>query len=123
MQLALLDDWRSRAAFVPLLAAVIAPMSTLLDIPALTEPWFLQQGERLPDPRINLALSAVSLVLNFAANALLVLRFSVGNRLWKRAIGTSLICWIVKVLGFNRVFSEPFADNLSFSSRSPSSIS
>jgi potassium channel subfamily K len=93
----LLDDWRNRVALVPLLAAIIAPLSSLLDIPALTEPWFVQNGDKLSDPRVNLVLSAVSLFVNFVANALLVLRFSVGNDWWKWAIRSSLVCWIVKV--------------------------
>ena len=90
-------DWRSRAAFVPLLAAVIAPLSTLLDIPALTEPWFFERGNRLSDPKVNITLSAVGLVVNFLANVLLVLRFSVGNQWWKWATRSSLACWIMKV--------------------------
>ena len=93
----LLKDWRSRAAFVPLLAALFAPVSTLLDIPALTEPWFFENGSRLKDPTVNIALTAVSLFVNFVANALLVLRFSVDSRYWKWAMRASLVCWSVKV--------------------------
>jgi hypothetical protein len=32
------DDIRNAAALAPLFAAIIAPFSTLMDIPALTEP-------------------------------------------------------------------------------------
>jgi Ion channel len=80
-----------------LVAALIAPISTLLDIPALTQKWYSYQGQALEDPYQSLVLSAISLAANIAANALLVLRFSVtANKLWKWSTRASLACWFLK---------------------------
>ena len=81
----------------PLLAAVIAPLSTLLDIPALSEKWFFRDGHSLPDPVTNLVLSAISLALNVLANLLLILRFTVNQDWWRFATHASLVCWVLKV--------------------------
>lgn len=97
------DDLLAFPTFAPLIAAVIAPLSTLLDIPALTEPWFFQQDSNtgnmnpLPDPHANLALSAIGLAFNVAANGLLIIRFSVSDSMWQYATRASLVCWIAKV--------------------------
>ncbi|THH11384.1 hypothetical protein EW145_g690 [Phellinidium pouzarii] len=94
------DDIRSLPVFAPLLAAILAPLSTLLDIPGLTEPWFFQTvhstGEKhaLSDPKANLALSAIGLTFNVLANALLILRFSVSDVNKRVATRASLACWV-----------------------------
>ncbi|EJD04357.1 voltage-gated potassium channel [Fomitiporia mediterranea MF3/22] len=95
------DDLKSLPIFAPLFAAVAAPMSTLMDIPSLTEPWFFQHeaygdSTKLPDPRANIVLSAVGLAFNVLANALLILRFSVREGRWRYTTRVSLICWVVK---------------------------
>ena len=66
-----------RGAGPLLVAALLAPMSTLYDIPALSQPWYAFNGAALPDPRASLVLSGVSLAMSVIANSLLVLRFSV----------------------------------------------
>ncbi|KAH8120674.1 voltage-gated potassium channel [Phellopilus nigrolimitatus] len=96
------DDLRTLPVFAPLVAAVFAPLSTLLDIPALTEPWFFQTdadtgvAHALNDPRANLVLSAVGLAFNVLANALLIVRFSVTDGYWRGATRASMICWVLK---------------------------
>lgn len=95
-----MDDLRDFPQFSPLIAAVIAPISTLLDIPALTEPWFYrndEDGKTLPDPRANIILSSFGLSFNIIANGLLILRFSTRDGLWRFATRASLLCWITKV--------------------------
>ncbi|RSH91590.1 hypothetical protein EHS25_008959 [Saitozyma podzolica] len=83
------------AKYCPLIAAVLAPLSTLLDIPALTEPWFSRNGVPVRDFRASLVLSAVGLVLNILANALLVIRFSSSKeKRWRRATSWSTLCWL-----------------------------
>ncbi|KAI5115764.1 hypothetical protein M0805_001205 [Coniferiporia weirii] len=106
------EDLQSLPVFAPLLAAVLAPVSTLLDIPGLSEPWFFQadtstgEAHALPDPRANLVLSAVGLSFNVLANALLIVRFSVRDGYWRVATRVSLVCWIVKLgIGFGNVLS------------------
>ena len=89
--------------FFPLLAAVLAPLSTLLDIPAYTEHWFFTKNDSdgtltpLPDPHTNLALSLTGLIFNIVANWLLIVRFSVGNKTWRVATRVSLGFWVLKV--------------------------
>lgn len=86
-----------------LLAALVAPVSTLLVIPALSQPWYrLRHGTQAPvsDPPVNLVLSAINLFTNTLANAFLLVRFSVADQhIWKVAIRISLFLWIVN-LGF-----------------------
>ncbi|GFZ48419.1 hypothetical protein JCM24511_06167 [Saitozyma sp. JCM 24511] len=83
------------AKYCPLIAAVLAPLSTLLDIPALTEPWFTLNGVPVRDFRASLVLSAVGLALNILANALLVIRFSSSKeKRWRRATLWSTLCWL-----------------------------
>lgn len=105
------EDFKALPVISPLLAAIIAPTSTLLDIPALTETWFLKNGQRLPDPSANLVLSAVGLFFNVVANGLLILRFSSDGRRWRLATELSLACWIVKVCAFiangRAIFDNP----------------
>ncbi|PWN86532.1 voltage-gated potassium channel [Acaromyces ingoldii] len=95
------DDEDSRlasfAAYTPLVAALLAPMSTLYDIPALSQPWYAFNGAALPDPRASLVLSGVSLAMSVIANSLLVLRFSVHvARLWRFATRLSTLAWVIK---------------------------
>ncbi|KZO98463.1 voltage-gated potassium channel [Calocera viscosa TUFC12733] len=90
---------RSAATFAtvcPLLAAVVAPLSILLDIPALAETWYVENGLPLPDPPASLVLSALSLALSILADALLLVRFSVWEKYWRIATHVSVICWVVK---------------------------
>ena len=44
---------------LPLITALSAPISTLYDIPGLTQPWYSYNGREIPDRSANLALSAV----------------------------------------------------------------
>ncbi|KAL8291716.1 hypothetical protein RQP46_001974 [Phenoliferia psychrophenolica] len=86
------------AKFAPLVAAVLAPLSTLLDIPALSQNWFLLEGKEAPDPGVSLALSAVSLAMNVLANSLLVARFTVRESRWRAVTVASVVCWIIKLV-------------------------
>jgi len=63
--------FQSIAYLAPLFAAVFAPFSTLLDIPALTQPWYEKDGQVLADFKASLVLSALGLSFNIVANALL----------------------------------------------------
>lgn len=92
----------STASMAQLLAALIAPVSTLLVIPAMSQPWYKHRHTQadVPDPTLNIVLSAINLGTNSLANAFLLVRFSVADRkIWKVAIHMSLILWIVN-LGF-----------------------
>lgn len=113
------------ANITPLIAALLAPVSTLYDIPALSQPWYSLNGTTLPDPRASLVLSGVSLSLSVIANSLLVLRFSVHvarvgllekagyemkictrtdkhvslplpSQLWRFATRISTLAWVIK---------------------------
>ena len=46
-------------AALPLVTSLIAPLSTLYDIPGLTQRWYTFNGEEVSDPPANVALSAV----------------------------------------------------------------
>lgn len=72
--LGIAKEWANNA---PLIAALLAPASTLYDIPALSQRWYSFNGAELPDPHASLILSGFSLAASIIANALLVLRFSV----------------------------------------------
>lgn len=61
----------------PLVAALLAPMATLYDIPALTQSWYSLNGEALPDPLPSLVLSSFSLACSLVALAVLVARFTI----------------------------------------------
>ncbi|KAG9125493.1 hypothetical protein FRC07_007378 [Ceratobasidium sp. 392] len=89
---------RAFASVAPLTAAVIAPLAVLLDIPALTEKWYIRDGEHQPDPRASLILSGFSLGFSLIANVLLVVRFSLDGSRWRIATRVSVLCWIVKVI-------------------------
>ncbi|KIM79102.1 hypothetical protein PILCRDRAFT_567574 [Piloderma croceum F 1598] len=89
---------RSWAKLYPLLAALIAPITSLLDIPALTQRWYARYGVPQPDFTASIVLSAVGLVFNLLANALLVLRFSATAKSWHLATVISLVCWFLKTL-------------------------
>lgn len=72
--LSLVKEWANNA---PLIAGLLAPASTLYDIPALSQRWYALNGNELPDPHASLILSGFSLAASITANALLLLRFSV----------------------------------------------
>ncbi|EIN11143.1 voltage-gated potassium channel [Punctularia strigosozonata HHB-11173 SS5] len=95
------SGWRQRihdlATVAPLLAAVIAPLSVLLDIPALSQTWYLKNGVPQPDPKASLVLSAIGLSFNVFANSLLIIRFSLAEKPWRIATRVSTACWGVKV--------------------------
>ncbi|KZT43256.1 voltage-gated potassium channel [Sistotremastrum suecicum HHB10207 ss-3] len=82
----------------PLVAAVLAPFSTLFDIPALTQEWFAKDDQPFPDVHASLVLSAVGLAFNVVANGLLIVRFSSRYYLWKITTRVSLLCWAIKVI-------------------------
>ncbi|KAF8511620.1 voltage-gated potassium channel [Hysterangium stoloniferum] len=102
-----LHSW---ARVAPLLAAILAPFSVLFDIPALSESWFVDSDSNvfliptrvtpLPDPKGNITLSAVGLLFNVIANALLIVRFSTGAsaKWWRVATRLSIVSWICKVV-------------------------
>ncbi|BEJ16499.1 hypothetical protein CspHIS471_0511040 [Cutaneotrichosporon sp. HIS471] len=91
------SDFRNFARFAPLVSAILAPLSTLLDIPALTQHWFYINDFGVQDPPACVALSAVGLAFNVVGNILLVLRFSSPYRNSK-AVSRSLYCWIAKTI-------------------------
>ena len=87
----------SVAQTLPLVAAIIAPITTLLDIPALSQRWYTENGIAQPDYTASLVLSGLGLALNVAANLLLLVRFSVTSH-WRTATRVSLLCWLLKTL-------------------------
>ncbi|KAF7971393.1 hypothetical protein HWV62_21228 [Athelia sp. TMB] len=89
---------REWAKIAPLLAALIAPITSLLDIPALTQNWYTKNNVPQKDFTASLVLSAVGLAFNLTANALLVARFSAEGKYWHLATQMSLGCWIVKTI-------------------------
>nr|KIR85426.1 potassium channel protein [Cryptococcus tetragattii IND107] len=90
---------RTFAKYCPLISAILAPFSTLMDIPALSQKWYSQNGVTQPDPKASLALSGVSLALNVIANILLVMRFSSKGPFWvNHSIKWSLYCWLAKTV-------------------------
>lgn len=52
-------DFGRFAPNVPLIAALLAPISTLLDVPALTQRWYNQYGKPVPDPTVSVSPPAV----------------------------------------------------------------
>lgn len=72
-----LDVVKMWANNAPLIAALLAPASTLYDIPALSQRWYSLNGVEQTDPSASLILSAFSLSASITANALLILRFSI----------------------------------------------
>lgn len=55
----------------------LAPIVTLLDIPALTQRWYTNEaGVPQADPVASIALSAVSLAFCFIGNILMMIKFS-----------------------------------------------
>ncbi|WVQ71866.1 hypothetical protein IAR50_001408 [Cryptococcus sp. DSM 104548] len=92
-----LKHWRRFAKYCPLISATLAPMSTLMDIPALGQRWYSKYGITQSDPTASLVLSAVGLALNVIANILLVVRFSSKKPFWIRhASKWSLYFWLGK---------------------------
>lgn len=81
----------------PLIAALLAPAATLYDIPALSQYWYRLDTQPVPDPRASLIISALSLACSVAANALLIIRFTVRlPQTWRRATMVSTVGWILK---------------------------
>ncbi|KAL1411067.1 Potassium channel [Vanrija albida] len=92
-----LQDVRNVAQYLPLIAAIAAPMSTLMDIPALSQHWYSYYGVKQRDPTTCLILSAVGLFFNVLANVLLIVRFSATKKsFWRWGVKLSLACWIIK---------------------------
>ncbi|KZP04697.1 hypothetical protein FIBSPDRAFT_386019 [Athelia psychrophila] len=91
-------SYREWAKIAPLLAALIAPVTSLLDIPALTQNWYSQYGSPVKDFTASIVLSAIGLVFNLFANGLLVVRFSADGKYWELATKVSLGCWIAKTI-------------------------
>ncbi|OXC65870.1 potassium channel protein [Cryptococcus neoformans] len=90
---------RSFAKYCPLISATLAPFSTLMDIPALSQRWYSNNGVTQPDPKASLILSAVGLALNVVANILLVIRFSSKAPFWvNHSTKWSLYCWLGKTV-------------------------
>ncbi|CAD6573140.1 MAG: hypothetical protein TREMPRED_000733 [Tremellales sp. Tagirdzhanova-0007] len=88
---------RTFAEYCPLVAAIIAPVATLLDIPALTQHWYTRYGVSQPDPKASLILSGFSLSFNIFANILLIIRFSAKSTFWWRhSTRWSLLMWLAK---------------------------
>ncbi|KAK8869612.1 hypothetical protein IAR55_000179 [Kwoniella newhampshirensis] len=90
---------RSIAKYCPLVSAILAPLSTLLDIPALSQHWYLKEGVAQPDFKASIVLSAIGLALNVIANVLLVVRFSSKDPFWvNHSTKWSLLFWILKTV-------------------------
>jgi potassium channel subfamily K len=82
---------------LPLICALLAPASTLYDIPALTQRWYTQNGSPAADSPASIALSATGLAFNAVANTLLVLRFSATGHRWRKTtVIASTLAWVIK---------------------------
>ncbi|KAL7409388.1 hypothetical protein BDY24DRAFT_219418 [Mrakia frigida] len=89
------------ARTAPLVASIVAPLITLLDIPALSQRWFLYGPDAVPqpDPVPSIAMSVVSLVFCAIANFLLVVRFSVNTKKMERwVVQTPLVAFWIKTI-------------------------
>lgn len=102
------------AQYCPLATAILAPLATLMDIPALTvrplctswrrkadkqQRWYTKSGIQQDDPGVSLALSGVGLALNVIANILLIMRFSSKTKIWiRQTVFWSLGCWVAKTI-------------------------
>ncbi|WOO81374.1 Outward-rectifier potassium channel TOK1 [Vanrija pseudolonga] len=94
-----LRSLRNIAQYMPLVAAIAAPMSSLMDIPALSQHWYSYYGNVQRDPTVCLCLSAVGLGFNVLANVLLLVRFSATKKsFWRWGVKLSLLCWITKTI-------------------------
>jgi hypothetical protein len=60
---------KAATRYGPLVAALVAPTSTLYEIPGLTQPWYKYNGVNVADPTPSLVLSGIGLALNVFANA------------------------------------------------------
>lgn len=90
---------RTWATWAPLAAALLAPVSTIYDVPSTSQRWYTYNGESLPDPTASLILSGFSLAFSILANTALVFRFSVRvAKSWRWATRISLVGWILKTL-------------------------
>lgn len=67
---------------LPLLTAMVTPLTILFDIPATSQAWY--ESEKLPVRRshISLILSALSLAASVTGNVVLLARFLTRRRLW-----------------------------------------
>jgi hypothetical protein len=98
----------SWAQMTPLVAATLGPLSVLLGIPTLTQPWegvvlnppLLASGASnytaLPFPTVNIILGAFSFACEVLGNAFLILRFS--NYHTKVTTWLSFGFWIAKMV-------------------------
>ncbi|GFZ48406.1 hypothetical protein JCM24511_06154 [Saitozyma sp. JCM 24511] len=87
------------AKYCPLIAAILAPLSTLLLIPAVAEHWYTRNGVPVRKFPISIFLSAVGMALNLLANVLLILRFSfLKDKRWRYATSWSTICWLITLV-------------------------
>lgn len=85
------------AIYTPLAAAILAPLSTILDIPALSQHWYSLNDVPQLDPPACLALSGLGLFLNLLANVLLLFRFSTHTQRYTNlATRLSLVSWLGK---------------------------
>lgn len=88
-------DLRYLAATAPLVAAFISPLSFILDIPALSQNWFID----VPTPPASLGLSVVGLAFDAVGNGLLLSRFATtefANRHWRILTNLSALSWFLK---------------------------
>ncbi|KAF8321589.1 voltage-gated potassium channel [Clavulina sp. PMI_390] len=96
-----LEDWPNHihdlATISPLIGGVLAPLSVLYDIPALSEKWYTLDGVPQADFKASLILSSLSLSLTILANALLVYRFSSVATRWRVSMRLSVVLWAMKV--------------------------
>ena len=60
--------------------------------------YLTNDGGALPDPAGNIALSALGLAFNLLANALLLARFSTGQKWWRTATVVSVVAWWIKTI-------------------------
>jgi len=65
------------AQYLPLLAAIFAPLAVIFDICGLTEAWFLFVNVPLASPNKSYALSSLCLAFDVIANGMLIARFTI----------------------------------------------
>ncbi|KDN49214.1 hypothetical protein K437DRAFT_79565 [Tilletiaria anomala UBC 951] len=90
--------------FFQLFAALISPVSTLYEIPAVSQPWFLVISPAAPpikvrDPPLCIVLGAFSLALNVIANILLLVSFSHASvAIWRLTSAISFLFFIAELV-------------------------
>lgn len=83
---------------LPLFSAILAPASTLYDIPALSQTWLGESEADQPGLNTELVLSSIELFFSVAANVVLVVRFSsVDHQRARWMTRFSTLIWILKV--------------------------